>query len=123
MKKYSRIFRYLGRYKGQIFLYFLFILLSIAFSVVSLGMLAPFFKLIFEQDQSGLDGQGNNPVFRSIEEVLLKQIDSPGIFGGTLGVLGLLCIIIIIAIFLKNLFLYLSYYVLNPLKNKIVITR
>ena len=120
MKKYSRIFRYLGRYKGQIFLYFLFILLSIAFSVVSLGMLAPFFKLIFEQDQSGLDGQGNNPVFRSIEEVLLKQIDSAGIFGGTLGVLGLLCIIIIIAIFLKNLFLYLSYYVLNPLKNKIV---
>ena len=32
----------------------------------------------------------------------------------------LLCILIVISVFFKNLFLYLAYYVLNPLKNKIV---
>ncbi len=119
MKKYSRIFNYLRHYKGQVLLYFLFILLSIAFSVVSLGMLAPFFKLIFEQGERS-PGEGSNEIIRSVEEWMVKQIDSPGIFGGTLGVLGLLCIIIIVSIFFKNLFLYLSYYILNPLKNKIV---
>src|SRR5687767_9136076 len=119
MKKYSRIFRYLVDYKGKILLYFLFVILSIVFSVVSLGMLAPFFKLLFEQDGSGL-GQVNNPVFRSLEELMSKQMLAPGIFGGALGVLGLLCIIIIVAILLKNLFLYLSFYILNPLKNDIV---
>jgi subfamily B ATP-binding cassette protein MsbA len=39
---------------------------------------------------------------------------------GKLKTLGLICTLIILSIFLKNLFLYLSYYVLNPLKNTIV---
>ncbi|HEX7905067.1 MAG TPA: ABC transporter ATP-binding protein [Chitinophagaceae bacterium] len=119
MKKYSRIFQYIGNYKGQVFLYFLFILLSIAFSVVSLGMLAPFFKLIFEQDKTGT-GESGNTIIRWFEDLMRQQMNSDGAFGGTLGVLGLLCIIIIVSIFLKNLFLFLSYYILNPLKNKIV---
>jgi subfamily B ATP-binding cassette protein MsbA len=119
MKKYKRIFRYLTNYKGQILLYFLFVILSIVFSIVSLGMLAPFFNLIFKQDKAGM-GQGNNPLFKSLQDLMLKQMDSPGIFGGTLGVLALLCIIIVVSILLKNLFLYLSYYILNPLKNTIV---
>ena len=118
MKKYSRIFKYLVNYKGKIALYFLFVIFSIAFSVVSLGMLAPFFKLLFMQDSS--DMQGSNPVFQEIQNLMLKQMDSSGLFGGALGVLGLLCIIIIVSIFLKNLFLYLSFYILNPLKNIIV---
>jgi ATP-binding cassette, subfamily B, bacterial MsbA len=119
MKKYSRIFQYLGQYKGQVFLYFLFILLSIAFSVVSLGMLAPFFKLIFEQEKTGT-AESNSAIIRAVEEWMKQQMQSGGTFGGILGVLGLLCIIIIISIFLKNLFLFLSYYILNPLKNRVV---
>ncbi|MBC7949443.1 MAG: ABC transporter ATP-binding protein, partial [Chitinophagaceae bacterium] len=122
MKKYSRIFRYLGNFKGQILLYFLFVILSIIFSVVSLGMLAPFFNLIFMQDSTGLAKGNNNALFRYLEELMTRQMNSAGIFGGVLGVLGLLCIIIVVAIFLKNLFLYLSYYVLNPIKNRIVVT-
>ncbi len=38
----------------------------------------------------------------------------------TVGALALICMIIIVSIFLKNLFVYLSFYILNPLKNKIV---
>src|SRR4030095_2496462 len=121
MKKYSRIFKYLAHYKGQIALYFLFIILSIVFSVVSLGMLAPFFNLIFKKDTSALRDQGN-VVFQYIQDLMSRQMNSTGIFGGELGVLGLLCLIIIAFIFLKNLFLYLSYYVLNPLKNRVVNT-
>jgi ATP-binding cassette, subfamily B, bacterial MsbA len=122
MKKYARIFNYLGNYKEKIGLYFLFVILSIAFSIVSLGMLAPFFKLLFLKDASDINITGGNPVFSEIQRLMLQQMNSTGLFGGTLGVLALLCIIIVVFILLKNLFLYLSFYVLNPLKNKIVNT-
>jgi ATP-binding cassette, subfamily B, bacterial MsbA len=120
MKKYSRIFKYLGNYKGQILLYFLFIILSVVFSVVSLGMLAPFFDLIFKQDTGNVQPQAENAFIHSIKEWMIQQRDSTGIFSGVLGILGLICIGIIVSILLKNLFLYLSYYTLNPLKNKVV---
>jgi len=120
MKKYSRIFKYLGQYKGQILLYFLFIILSVVFSIVSLGMLAPFFDLIFKQDNGTAQIQGDNALIQSLKEWMIQLRDSPGMFSGALGVLGLICIVIIVSILLKNLFLYLSYYILNPLKNKVV---
>ena len=49
MKKYARIFRYLSHYKKDIFLYTLCTILSVAFSIVSIGMLIPFFNLIFRK--------------------------------------------------------------------------
>ena len=39
---------------------------------------------------------------------------------GKLATLGIICGLIIGSIFFKNLFLYLSFYILNPLKNRIV---
>ena len=88
MKKYSRIFKYLGKYKGTILLYFLFVILSIVFSVVSLGMLAPFFDLIFKQDNSGMQTQGDNPLIHSLKQLIVEQRDSTGMFTGVLGILG-----------------------------------
>src|SRR6187401_3624195 len=113
MKKYSRIFKYLGQYKGQILLYFLFI-------IVSLGMLAPFFDLIFKQDNGNVQTQGDNALIQSLKEWIIQLRDSTGVFSGPLGILGLIVIVIIVSILLKNLFLYLSYYILIPLKNKVV---
>jgi len=124
MKKYARIFKYLGHKKGQIVLYLVFIILSIVFSIVSVGMLMPFMELIFNGDQSGVGGlmkETNNPVVKYIRDFLLQSIqhgESP--MEGKLRTLGFICIVIIISILLKNLFLYLSYYVLNPLKNNVV---
>ncbi|HET6722464.1 MAG TPA: ABC transporter ATP-binding protein, partial [Chitinophagaceae bacterium] len=93
MKKYSRIFKYLGQYKGQILLYFLFIILSVAFSIVSLGMLAPFFDLIFKQDNGNAHLQGENALIHSLKEWMISLRDSTGVFSGPLGILGLICII------------------------------
>jgi len=122
MKKYSRIFKYLGQYKGKGLLYFLFILLSIVFSIVSIGMLMPFLELIFNNPRpeciecSSMAKESSNPVVQSIRTFLM---DSMGTRGKT-STLGIICLLIIASILLKNLFLYLAYYVLNPLKNKIV---
>jgi subfamily B ATP-binding cassette protein MsbA len=118
MKQYSRIFSYLKQYRSQIVLYFLCIILSIIFSVVSLGMLAPFFDLIFMGDNAGLVPKADSPVTAYIRKLLL-------LWAGDLnprGALAFICIIIVGSILLKNLFLYLSFNILNPVKNQIVNT-
>jgi subfamily B ATP-binding cassette protein MsbA len=122
MKQYSRIFKYLGAYKGKIFLYFLFTLLSIIFSIVSIGMLMPFLQLIFTDPRpeclscGGIGKVSGNPLIQSINDYLNNSINSRG----KIPTLGIICFLMVGFIILKNLFLYLSYYILNPLKNTMV---
>lgn len=117
MKKYSRIFGYLRHDKGSIALYVFCILLSVIFSIISIGMLMPFLELIFNGDKaSSLIKTSKNPLINDINNWMLAMKTEHGITW----LLGLICILIIINIFLKNLFLYLSYYILNPLKNRMV---
>lgn len=123
MKKYARIFTYINAYRGSVALYVLFIILSIVFSIVSIGMLMPFFELIFNGDKSsaGLIKSSDNAIVKYIRDFLLQRISASGNeITGKIQTLTLICALIITSIFLKNLFLYLSFYVLNPLKNKIV---
>ncbi len=114
MKQYSRIFEYLGAYKGKIVLYLLFTLLSIVFSIVSIGMLMPFLQLIFTGKPT-LDSS-SNPAIQAVNDFLNNAVATKG----KIATLGFICLLMIGFIILKNLFLYLSYYVLNPLKNTVV---
>lgn len=116
MKQYARIFQYLGGHKGKIFLYFLFTLLSIVFSIVSIGMLMPFLQLIFVDNGTAITTSSKNPVIQSLNDFLYESVQKRG----KTATLGFICLLMVSFIILKNLFLYLSYYVLNPLKNKIV---
>ena len=119
MKKYARIFGYLRHYKSKIALYTLCIMLSIVFSIISLGMLMPFLELIFNAKNAagGLNLQSGNPLISFIREQLTQSINSSD--NGKIKTLGLICIFIIVSIFLKNVFLYVANYILNPLKNKV----
>lgn len=120
MSKYSRIFRYIADYKSQVFLYFLFVILSIVFSIVSIGMLMPFLDLIFKGENaasaSDLLKPTSNPVLAYVRNFLTDSIATRG----KVPTLGIICVLIIISILLKNVFLVFSNYVLNPLKNKVV---
>jgi subfamily B ATP-binding cassette protein MsbA len=115
MKKYSRILKYLAAYKGKIFLYFLFTMLSIVFSIVSIGMLMPFLQLIF-LDAGVTVGMSKNPLIQGVNNFLFDSVNK----SGKLSTLGLICLLMIGFVILKNFFLYLSFYVLNPLKNQMV---
>lgn len=114
MKQYARIFRYLGGYKGKIALYFFFIALSILFSIVSMGMLMPFLQLIFTGE--GMVNKSNNSIIQFINDLLTDSLEKRG----KEATLAAICVLMVGFIILKNLFLYLSFVVLNPLKNKIV---
>lgn len=113
MKQYARIFRYLAGHKGKIGFYFLSTFLSIVFSLVSIGMLMPFLQLIFLRDTP--TNTKSNIVLQSVNRLLDAFSANDNV-----AKLGIICLLIIIFITLKNLFLYLSYYILNPLKNKVV---
>ncbi|WP_207495569.1 ABC transporter ATP-binding protein [Aridibaculum aurantiacum] len=122
MKKYSRIFRYLSAHKGNIVLYFIFTLLSIIFSLISLGTLPFFLRLIFFPDQLVLTRpeviKSSNDFVQVINYELSNLIKQNGANGPLLA-LGYICIAIIVTILLKNLFFYLSFYVLTPIKNHV----
>ncbi len=117
MKKYTRLFKYLGAYKGNLALYFVNIVLSICFSMVSLSMLAPFLQILFGKS----DAVTIRPELKlSVESLLenLRYFISHIIqSNGTVSALAYICGIIIFTIFFKNLFLYLSYRFLAPVRN------
>jgi subfamily B ATP-binding cassette protein MsbA len=123
MKKYSRLFKYLRFYKINIILYFLFTVLSIVFSLVSLGTLPFFLRLIFTHEKLVLTKppaiSGSGDLIEFINYKISQLIITNGAKGPVIA-LGLICITVIVSVLLKNLFLYLSFYVLAPLKNSVM---
>src|SRR5262249_17450486 len=103
MKQYARIFRYLKDFKGKVFLFFVFTLLSIIFSIVSIGMLMPFLQLIFLGGKASIPVSGN-AIIQWINDFLNNSISKRG----NIPTLGFICLLMIIFIILKNLFFYLS---------------
>jgi len=122
MKSLKTIFKYVKNYPSLVVSYFSFNILSAIFSVVSLGLLAPFLMLIFDQGDSlkGVTGSGAlnhyNPV-NYFKEWIYGVIQTPG---GKVKALMVICLVVFAAILLKNIFAYLSLYYLNPIRNRIL---
>lgn len=117
MKRFSRIFRYLRHHAGQIGLYFLCTLLATVFGVISIGMLIPFFGLIFDTGQAaGSDIIKSNVLGSFIRDFLVNLINTNGKIAG----LTAICIFIISATILKNIFIYLSNRISVPVRTAII---
>lgn len=120
MKRFSTILRYLRDQKRNIGLYIIFILLSIVFSIVSLAMLGPFLQLLFSKEPPVLVKPewafSSSAILLHIKYYLSYLITTRG----QLSALGAICIIIIMSVLLKNLFVYLSYRVLAPMRNHVM---
>ncbi len=121
MKQFKRIFKYLAGYKGNIGLYFLFVILSIVFSMVSLAMLAPFLQLLFKQTELVLEkpewSLSAAAILENLKYFISKIITETN---GTEKALAFICGIIIVSVLFKNVFLYLSYRVLTPMRNGVM---
>ena len=120
MKKYGRLFRYLAAYKANIGLYFLFIILAIVFSVISIGSLPFFLDLIFTKGREDVlkpeTISSSQDLIRYISYYLQELMKT----NGKTYVLASICVMVLIAVFLKNLFTYLSYYILAPMRNGVM---
>ncbi|HVY73214.1 MAG TPA: ABC transporter ATP-binding protein [Puia sp.] len=120
MKRFSTILKHLRDQKGYILLYFTFNLLSVLFSLVSIGMLVPFMQLLFGKEKTAdrapeltFSATSLLNYIKYILGVLIRE-HGPGY------ALGAICIIIIVSIFLKNMFLYLAARVLQPMRNRVL---
>ncbi|MBC6493177.1 ABC transporter ATP-binding protein [Flavihumibacter stibioxidans] len=120
MKKFARIFKYLGDKKGNILLYFLFNLLSILFSLVSLAMLAPFLQLLFGKEKLLTAEPAFEWTAAGVMQYMKFQLSHLISDNGPVYALAAICITIIISIFFKNLFLYLGLRVLTPMRNHVM---
>mgnify|MGYP001601166247 CR=1 FL=1 len=105
MKRFSTILKYLKDQKRYVLLYFAFNLLSVLFSLVSLGMLIPFLQLLFGHGKIADHAPKITFSAGSVMEYINYTLGIMIRDHGAAYALGAICIIIITSVFLKNLFL------------------
>lgn len=120
MKKFSLVFKYLADKKGNIALYFLFNLFSILFSLVSLAMLAPFLQLLFGLEKRPVVKPTFEWTASSAIDTMKYQLSVLIDTQGAVPALATICVVIIISIFFKNLFLYMGLRMLTPMRNHVM---
>jgi subfamily B ATP-binding cassette protein MsbA len=120
MKRFSRILFYLRSQRQNIVLYVLSNLFSVLFSLISLAMLAPFLQMLFDSElpkpvkpQFAFTLTGINGIKDWLDYAMGLLI----VKKGKIYSLGVICLMIITAVFFKNLFTYLSFRVLAPMRN------
>ena len=118
MKKISRLLKYLADYKGKIGLYFLCNLLSIVFGLFSFTMMIPVLNILFNTGGAVITASGPKSlglIQDSIEhfKTMLQQADKST-------ALAYVCVAVVVFTILKNVFLYLSLFILNPLRSSVL---
>jgi subfamily B ATP-binding cassette protein MsbA len=125
MNTYLRILSYAKPYRRYFPVYILYTLLAIIFGLLNFTLLKPLFDVIFEQVGPGdMERYLTKPEFSFsvayfldlFNHYFLKISESYGKFGTLLYV----CIIIVISVFLANLFTYLSGVVLAKVRAEII---
>lgn len=114
MKNISRLLTYISDYKGKVVLYFATNLLGILFGFFTFGMVAPVLQVLFQTavPVARAGGGFTASINGIINDFILAHDKTTS--------LAYLCIIFVSFTILKNLFLYLSLYILNPLRNAVL---
>lgn len=126
MKKLFSVLKYTKNYKGYTALNVIFNILFAVFSASILALIAPFLDLLFKND----DFTNIQIVFKgapkfSLSSNFLKDASNYYLAGlilskGKLGALILICVLVFVLTFLKNLFRYLAMYFIAPIRNGVV---
>ena len=86
MKKYARILGYLKNHTGKLGLYFICVVLSTLFGVISIGLLIPFLGLIFDTDALGGAMVKTNALGSWITDNLAQIINERGKEAGLIAI-------------------------------------
>ncbi|MCR9017315.1 ABC transporter ATP-binding protein [Aquiflexum gelatinilyticum] len=125
MNTYLRILSYARPYRRYFPIYVLYTILAIVFGLLNFTLLKPLFDVIFEQaPQADMSKYLNKPDFTFTIDYFLTlfnfyfhQISEAY---GKFGTLVYVCIIIVISVFLANLFTYLSGVVLAKVRAEVI---
>lgn len=116
MRQLREIFSYARPYRRHIVLFFLLMLLSSLFSVVSIGMAIPFLNIIFGNEEAMTAPPSGQEWMQKAFGVFVAVRQQQGAEKA----LMLLSGILVILFFFKNLFRYLALRVLTPIRTGIV---
>jgi subfamily B ATP-binding cassette protein MsbA len=120
MSAFTRILKYARPYRANIFLNILFNLLTVAFSLASIGLVIPVLRIIFDNSevpQSPPVYEGELMTFAN--DFLMYEVGSRTAEAGQAAALFYVCIWVVGAFFFKNLFRYLALFSITPLRNGI----
>ena len=114
MKNFFRIFKYIHIPKNKLALYLFYTIISTLFNLLSINALAPFLNIIFKADNKMSAIQPKElGRFNGFFKVFVQH-------HGPLFVLGIFCLVMVLSILLKNVFVYLSIFVSTPIRSKIL---
>jgi len=127
MRIYRRVLKYVFRYWKELTASCLCMLFFVIFSSVSVGLVMPFVNLLFgTQDQATHSAAGAaaiSPVGKSVPN-LRQQLESwlQGLFArySRTKALGLLCVVMLVGFFLKNLFRFGQTYFMAPVEQGVI---
>jgi ATP-binding cassette, subfamily B, bacterial MsbA len=125
MNTYLRILSYAKPYRRYLPIYILYTLFSIVFGLINFTLLKPLFDVIFEQvNPEGLIKFKNLPSFEFSLEYFIHLfnyhfLQTAEIYG-KFGTLVYVCIIIVVSVFLANVFTYLSGVVLAKIRAEVI---
>jgi ABC-type multidrug transport system fused ATPase/permease subunit len=114
MKRISRLLTYLSDYKGKIALYFASNLLGILFGACTMAMVGPVLQVLFQAAPPASNKGGgvvNNAMGYINEQILAHDKQTA---------LAYVCFAVVGFTLLKNLFLYIAVYILNPIRNAVL---
>lgn len=121
MSDFLRILGYVRKYTLLAALNVVFNLLSTVFSLVSIAMVMPFLKLLFNKEIGPQTPVPPLPDFKLGVNYVLDLFNHHFIRiiveQGKLNALVSICVLVVIVFFLKNLFRFLALYFLAPLRN------
>lgn len=121
MKDFFRILRYVKPYYNYAILNVVFNILTILFSLVSLTMIIPFLGLLFGTMEAEVTSQPELSFSASsVKDYFYFQINYIIESGTKVDALLFICGLILVTFFFRNLFRYLSLFVLTPIRNGVV---
>lgn len=120
MKNIFKIFRFMIPYKGRIIAFVAFSMLLAIFSVVSLTALLPFLQILFNQTPIVHDPVAWEMSTKAILHNISFYISQYVLTHGKIATLTLLSIGVAALFLFKNLFEYLTSFVMVPLRNGVV---
>lgn len=120
MRSFIRLIRYCRPFWGHAVLNMIFNLLSAIFSVFSLLMLIPFLRILFGRETAVAGYPEVSFSMGQLKTWAMQWLDYG--FGyliqtkGNTGALAVICGLVLLIFLLKNLFRYLAFYVLAPMR-------
>lgn len=120
MNSFTRLLRYLLRYRKGLSLAMFSNVLTALFTVVSIPMLIPFFQILFEKEPAVVPAPAAAFGLSTANSYFGYWFSQLIVTHGKEGALAYVCMAIVVVYLLRNLFRYLALYYMAPVRNGVI---